>query len=316
MIGKLKKVSLREIWKDEAKDFTSWLSENIDALNEALELDLSVVEKEKSVGPFSSDIVAEDDQGTVVIVENQLEKTNHDHLGKIVTYLSNLDNAKMAIWISSNPVEEHRKAIEWLNEFTPEDVSFYLIKVEAVRIGESAPAPLFTVVAEPTELAKELGKEKKEYAERHHLRKEFWASLLDRAKNKTNLLSNLSPTIHHWIGTGAGRSGLSYNLVITKTYGSIELYLDRGRDFPTLNKERFDQLYRNKDKIEKIFGGKLNWERLDKRRASRISKRFEGSTLTDKEKWPEAQDKMIDGIIRLEKAFKPYIKDLKSERTK
>ena len=310
MIGKLKKVPLREIWRDEAKDFTSWLSENIDALNESLELNLSVVEKEKSVGPFSSDIVAEDEQGTVVVIENQLERTNHDHLGKIVTYLSNLDDAKMAIWISSNPVEEHRKAIEWLNEFTPEDVSFFLVKVEAVKIGESAPAPLFTVIAEPTELAKELGKEKKEFAERHHLRKDFWTMLLEKAKEKTNLLANLSPTIHHWIGAGAGKSGLGYNLVITKSYGSVELYLDRGRDYPTLNKERFDKLYKNKNQIEKIFGGKLSWERLDKRRASRISKKFEGYSLIDKEKWPEAQDKMIDGIIKLEKALKPFIKEL------
>ena len=311
MIGKIKKVPLREIWRDEAKDFTSWLSENIDALNEALELNLSVIGKEKSVGPFSSDIVAEDDQGTVVIVENQLEKTDHDHLGKIVTYLSNLDNAKMAIWISSNPVEEHRKAIEWLNEFTPEDVSFYLIKVEAVQIGDSAPAPLFSVIAEPTELAKELGKEKKEFAERHHLRKEFWTTLIDKARQKTNLLANLSPTIHNWIGAGAGKAGLGYNLVITKSYGSVELYLDRGRDHPTLNKERFDKLVKYKQQIEKIFGGKLNWERLDKRRASRICKKFEGYSLQDKDKWPEIQDKMIDGLIRLEKSLKPYIRELK-----
>ena len=132
-IGKLKKVPLREIWKDEAKNFTSWLGENIDTLNDALEINLSITDKEKSVGPFSADLVAEDENGDVVAIENQLEKTDHDHLGKIVTYLSNLDNAKTAIWITGNPREEHKKAIDWLNEFTPDDIAFYLIKVEAKK---------------------------------------------------------------------------------------------------------------------------------------------------------------------------------------
>src|SRR3989344_9506428 len=140
MIGKLKKVPLREIWKNEAKDFTTWLSENIDTLNEALEISLTVVEREKSVGDFSLDIVAEDSDSNLVIIENQLEKTDHGHLGQVVTYLSNL-GAKMAIWITSNPREEHIKAINWLNESTPDYTSFYIVKVEAVRIGDSAPAP-------------------------------------------------------------------------------------------------------------------------------------------------------------------------------
>lgn len=110
MIGKLKKVPLREIWKDEAKDFTSWLSENIDTLNDALEINLTVIEREKNVGEFYLDIVAEDSDSNIVIIENQLEKTDHNHLGQVITYLSNLE-AKTAIWITSYPREEHIKAI-------------------------------------------------------------------------------------------------------------------------------------------------------------------------------------------------------------
>ena len=301
---------LREIWKNEAKDFTTWLSENIDTLNEVLEANFSVVEREHSVGDFSLDIKAEDSDGQKVIIENQLERTDHDHLGKIITYLSNLD-AKTAIWISSNPRPEHVKAVNWLNEFTPEDVSFYLVGVEAVRIGDSAPAPLFTIVAEPSEMTKEIGKEKKEYAERHHLRKEFWSSLLESAKEKTSLHSNVSPNIYSWIGAGAGKAGVSFNYIVTNDYVASEIYLDRGKNYPTLNKERFDQLYKHKDEIEKLFGGKLLWERLDKRRASRIVLRFKGYGLRNKEQWPEAQDKMIDAMIRMEKSFRPFIEKLK-----
>lgn len=310
MIGKIKKVPLREIWKDEARDFTTWLGENIDALNEAMGLKLVVTDIEKSVGPFSSDVVAEDENGVVVIIENQLEKTDHDHLGKMVTYLSNLENAKTAIWISSVPRDEHRKAIEWLNEFTPDDVCFFLVKVEAIQINGSDSAPLFTIVAEPTEVAKEIGKEKKEYAEKHQLRKKFWTQLLESAKEKTRMLSSLSPTIYHWIGTGAGKQGMSYNLVLTNNCASVELYLDRGKGFASVNKERFDKLYQNKEIIERAFGEELNWERLDNKRASRISKKYEECGLKDSNKWEEAQNKMINGIIDMKKAFDQFIREL------
>lgn len=311
MIGKIKKVPLREIWKNEARDFTTWLKENIDTLNEALGTRVVITEREKSVGPFNSDLVGEDENGTIVIIENQLEKTDHDHLGKMVTYLSNLENAKTAIWISSAPREEHRKAVDWLNEFTPDDVCFYLIQVEAIQIGGSDPAPLFTTIAEPTEIAKEIGKEKKEYAERHYLRKEFWTALLERANQKTKMYENVSPSVYSWIGTGAGRSGVGYNLAILYGYGQSEIYLDRGKEYPDLNKERFDQLYKHKDVIEKELNQKINWERLDKKRACRISVRFDNAGLGDKEKWPEIQEKMIDTIIKMKKVFDPYIRNLK-----
>src|SRR3972149_7274008 len=307
MIGKLKKVPLREIWKNEAKDFTTWLSENIDALNESLEVNFTVVEREKVVGDFYIDIVAEDPDSNLVIIENQLEKTDHNHLGQVITYLSNLE-AKTAIWITSHPRDEHIKAINWLNESTPDNVSFYLVKIEAVRIGDSAPAPLFSVVAEPTEISKEVGKEKKEYAERHYLRKEFWSQLLDLAKSKTHLHSNITPPIYHWIGTGAGKSGIGYNYAITNEYGSAEVYLDRGKEYPNLNKERFDELFKQRDEIEKVFGEKLSWERLDKKRAPRIAFRIVGIGLREKERWPGLQEQMISAMIRMERAFAPYIK--------
>lgn len=118
MVGRLEPVDLREIWKHEALNFTRWLFENIDILNEQLKLQLTPIEYEKSVGPFSVDILAKDEENRLVIIENQLEKTDHEHLGKLLTYLSNL-NAKIAIWISSNPRPEHINAINYLNEIVP-----------------------------------------------------------------------------------------------------------------------------------------------------------------------------------------------------
>ena len=145
------------------------------------------------------------------------------------------------------------------------------------------------------------------------MRKEFWTKLLEKARKKTNLYSNISPSIYSWIGTGAGKAGIGYNYTITNKSAGCEVYLDRGKEFeePNINKIRFDQLYKYKDEIEKEFGGSLKWERLDNRRACRISVKFEEAGLKDEEDWDKLQDKMIDAMIRLEKAFRNYIRRLK-----
>ena len=148
-ISRLEAVPLRELWPNEARDFTTWLAENLDWLGESLEMELSLVEQEASAGPFSADILAEDGGGNPVVIENQLERTDHDHLGKLITYLSNLD-AKIAVWVTSDPRPEHEQAIHWLNEVVPLDTAFYLVKVEAFRIENSPPAPALTVVAGPS----------------------------------------------------------------------------------------------------------------------------------------------------------------------
>ena len=139
MIGKIERIPLRDVWEHEAYDFTQWLQDNIEVLNDVLDFDLSAPESEQSAGSFSADLVAEDESGNLVIIENQLEKSNHDHLGKLITYLVTLD-AKRAIWIVADPRPEHVSAIAWLNESSA--ANFYLLKLESIKIGESPPAPL------------------------------------------------------------------------------------------------------------------------------------------------------------------------------
>lgn len=309
MIGKMERVKLRDVWKHEAKDFSSWLFENIEILVEELDIDIIAVEKEKKIGSFSADIIAEGSTGETILIENQLEKTDHDHLGKILTYVSNLE-AKKAIWISKEPRSEHERAIEWLNELSS-DIDFYLVKIEAYKIGDSAPAPKFTVIAGPTESGKVVGVEKKELAERHKKRLEFWKILLEKSKNKTMLFSNISPSKDSWISTGAGKSGLVYVYNITNKYASVIFYIDRGKDSEEENEKIFDNFFTHKDKIEEIFEGKLTWQRLDDRRLSRICKIYNYAGLNDKEKWDKLQNEMIDDMIKIEKAFKKYINALK-----
>jgi hypothetical protein len=307
MIGKIQRVPLREVWKHEALDFTKWLQENIDVLNEVLDLSLSSPEREHSAGDFNVDLVAEDEAGNPVIIENQLERSNHDHLGKLITYLSAL-GAKTAIWIVADPRPEHIGAISWLNESSA--AAFYLLKIEGIRIGDSQPAPLLTLIVGPSEEGRGVGETKKELAERYGIRQRFWTELLKMAKEKTKLHSNISPGQYGWIGTAAGIRGLGFNYVVRQHEADVELYIDRGKDADEENKAIFDSLLKSKSAIESTFGEALDWQRLESKRASRIRKLIEVGGYLDEAKWPEIHRIMIDAMIRLEKALRPHIEKL------
>jgi hypothetical protein len=190
-VGRLQRVALREVWKHEAQDFTQWLQNNIEVLNESLDLNLLGANRERSAGDFSVDLVAESEDGNTVVIENQLEKSNHDHLGKLITYLTAL-GAKTAIWIVSDPRPEHVAAIAWLNESS--SAEFYMVKVEAVRIGDSPAAPLFTLIVGPSFETKEVGETKKEIAERYLIRKRWWTELIERSKPVSKTHVHITPS--------------------------------------------------------------------------------------------------------------------------
>ena len=307
-IGSLRRVPLREVWPHEALDFTTWLADNVDELNNVIDLSLSIVEREQAAGDFSVDLVAEDESGNPVIIENQLERSNHDHLGKLITYLTAID-AKAAIWIVKEARPEHISAISWLNESS--SAAFYLLKLEAVRIEDSPPAPMLTLIVGSSEESQEVDETKKELTERHILRRRFWTSLLEQAKDKTQLHANITPSPYSYLMTGAGRSGLRFDYVVQQHTSEIDLYIDRGREADNENEEIFDTLEEAKDKIEEVFGESLEWQRLEGKRACRIGKRFSlGGYRDDEGEWSEIQDAMIDGMIQLERALRPHIDKL------
>lgn len=307
-IGRLEPVELRELWPNEARDFTTWLAQNLEFLGDVLAIDgLSLLEQEGAAGAFSVDIVAEDGNGRQVVVENQLERTDHDHLGKLVTYLSNLD-AKAAVWITSDPRPEHERAIHWLNEVVPADTAFYLVRVEAYHIGDSPPAPLLTVVAGPSPEAREAGEQKKELAGRYVLRLEFWKQLLEQAKEKTPLHARISPSKDNWASAGAGKSGLAFTYVIRMSDAQVEFYIDCGN--AEENERTFDRFFNQKEDIEKAFGLPLEWQRLEGRRGCRIRSLIVSGGLQDRDRWPVIQREMIDAMVRLERVLRPHIRRL------
>lgn len=305
-IGKLERVALRQVWKHEAYDFTRWLQTNIDVLNEVTGLTLINVEREQSAGSFNVDLVAEDDAGGKIIIENQLEKSNHDHLGKLITYLAAVE-ARAAVWIVSEPRAEHVSAISWLNDSS--SAHFYLVKVEAVRIGASPPAPLLTLIVGPSEQAEEVARTKREFNDRYEIRSRWWSSLLKRPDAK--LHSHLKAPASSLLGTSSGVPGVGLNYALTQDQCSVELYIDRVSFGEQENKSIYDQLYAQKDEIEKRFGGALNWQRLDGKRACRIGVRVPGCYRSPENEWSDIQANQVNAMNRLEAALRPCLQMLK-----
>ena len=240
-----------------------------------------------------------------MIVENQLEKSNHDHLGKLITYLTVLE-AKSAIWLVSEPRPEHVRAIAWLNESRA--ASFYLVKVEAIKIGDSQPAPLFTLITGPSEESAEAGDTKKDFVERHYYRTKFWEGLLSYAKTQTKLHAGITANRFNWIGTSAGSTGLLLNYVVRRHDAQIELYIDRGKEAEVANRQVFDQLKAHKEEIEASFGGALEWEVLEGKRACRIKYVVPIAGWQDEGKWQGAWEALVDSMIRFYNALRPFLK--------
>lgn len=306
-IGKLVEVDVRELWKHEQYNFSDWLSkeENLEYLNEILGLTLVDVDKEVFVGPYRCDLVAKDEtSGIYVVIENQLEGTNHDHLGKILTYASGLD-AKTMVWIVKEAKEEHRAAVEWINNNTNSDINFFLIEIHAYRIGDSVPAPKFEVIEKPNDFVKHSKgpSANKELNKSQSERVLFWEQFnqIVVSRGKPFNLRKASPD--HWydVAMGTSEAHVAIDLINKNNYIIVEVVV---KD----NKSLFDQLYDNKDVIEKTLGFKMIWDRLDNKKASRIKYRIQGLNFDDHSNYIELMNQTIDIAVKVRDVFAKYIK--------
>ncbi|MEL4306440.1 DUF4268 domain-containing protein [Methanococcoides sp. LMO-2] len=308
-IGKIEKVGIKDMWKREDSDFTPWLAKNLEILGREIEMELSFVQKEKRCGSFSLDILAKDENDNNVVIENQYGKSDHDHLGKLLTYLTGLD-AKTAIWICEDGDEQHIQVIEWLNNNTPDDILFYLVKLEGLQIGNSMPAPHFSLIRAPSKTQKAFARAREEDVERYQLRREFWKELIQ--KSSSTMFGDKTPSKNNWIRASAGKSGLSYTYSITMNSASVELTIDNGKDSEELNKQRFDELHNNKNSIENIFMKPLDWNSVEGRKAYRIKWTTTKAGLKDRDKWDNLQAEMIHAMGRLEMALSNNIQNLRA----
>ncbi len=239
------------------------------------------------------------------MIENQLERSDHDHLGKLLTYLVGIQ-ARRAIWIVSDPRPEHVGVIAWLNESSSAD--FCLLKLEAIRIGDSEPAPLLTQIVGPSEETREVGRTKKEMADRERLRYRFFEGLLEHAKPKTALHANISPSKGTWVAAGAGKTGLTLNYVVGMRGARVELYI--GTRDGDENQRIFEALSGKRDKIEGAFGLPLEWDTKEGRRACRIQKTYTTGGYRDEDVWEAVYEELAEAMAKLESALKPHLKKL------
>lgn len=218
-LGKIEKLDLRDIWANEASDFTPWLakSENIKLLGDTIGIDLEVESQEKSVGAFRADILARDmnNSNHYVLIENQLEPTNHNHLGQIITYAAGLDACSI-IWIAKSFTEEHRAALDWLNRITDENINFFGIEIEVIRIGESVPAPQFNVVAKPNDWSKTVRANANSgtISDTKIKQQEYWTAFRKHALDRKVTFKVQKPLPQHWTNIAIGKSGFHLSLIV------------------------------------------------------------------------------------------------------
>ena len=306
-IGKLEEVDVRELWKHEQYDFSKWLSkeENIEYLNDILGLTLVDINKEVYVGPYRCDIVAKDETSEItVIIENQLEATNHEHLGKVITYASGLD-AKVMVWIVKEAKEEHRAAIEWLNNNTNSEINFFLIEIHAYKIGNSEPAPKFEVVEKPNDFVK---RSKSTHGDRELTKREseritFWNMFNEVIISRGKPFHLRKATPDHWydVAIGTSKAHLSMELINKDGYIAVQLYITDE------TKVLFDELYEQKEEIETELGLELIWVRLDNKKTSRIKYHIEGLNFDDHSNYDYLMNRSIDILIKMRDVFKKYV---------
>lgn len=305
-LSKLEEITdLRTVWTHEAHDFTKWLAEeeNISLLAEAVGLEITVEGTESSVGGFHVDIFASE-TGTErkIIIENQLEDTNYDHLGKLITYAAG-KSADIIIWVVKHAHEEHRAAVEWLNNHTDDKIGFFLCEIKLYRIGDSAPAVKFDVIEKPNDWTKEIRKSES-VNETQQQRYNYWIAFLDYAFKNQTFAKNFKrrkPSTDNWFDFSIGSSACIIRISQIRQRNELDagIYIHE-------NKNLFRKFLKNKDAIETDTGLNFEWRELPEKKASRIviAKQI---SFDDNSACHEHFDWLIDVMIKLKKVFGRYL---------
>ena len=313
-LGTLSPVDVRRVWEDESRDFTPWLAENADKLGEALGMDLIHEQTEAAVGQYRADLVfREASTDRLVVVENMFGRTDHDHLGKLITYAAGLE-ASYAVLLSPEFREEHRSALNWLNSISADDFGFFGVVLKVWRIGESPCAPQLVAEVKPDNWGRSV-RAAGESSERERTYRRFWGEFLPAFRNRyPDWIRPTSPSRRHWMSFQSSRPRLlNFNPVFCRPDRRMyrlraEAYIDTGNAETT--KAVFDALHHRKQRIEEAVGESLEWDRIDDSRASRISLYFpEEIQVTDEERWPKARDWLIEAMGKMRNAFNPVIQD-------
>ena len=313
-IGKLSKLELKqikEIWPHEEKDLSPWIAENVDSLNEVLNLQIEIEGKEEYIHNFRLDLVGTDNSLQVpAIIENQFGQSDHDHLGKLITY-SAAKEAGVMVWIANEIQIAHRDAIEWLNKISPQDMTFYGVELEVFRIDTSLPAPNFRIVAGPP-ASKRKGIVPGEISPRNKRYVDFFDKLRSRVLSIQPSFTRAKALPQSWWGLGIGRSGFAANACFTiDNKFRVEIYIDMGNK--EYNAIAFAKLKENRGAIEEKIGKELVWDPLPESRASRVYLAVDGTIDDDEQKLAEIIDWAAPRVIEFRGLFGPLVKNMEVE---
>ena len=310
-LGRLEKLDLRAYWKKEATDFTPWLAqeENMQLLSETIGIELEVQSQEESVGRFSADILCKDTiNDHYVLIENQLERTDHSHLGQLMTYAAGLD-AVTIIWIAQKFTEEHRAALDWLNRITDDTFTFFGIEIELYKIGESSPAPMFNIVSKPNDWTKQVKKSTSTQpaTEIKLLQQEYWQGLKDFMENKRSYVKMQNPLLQHWTNIAIGKSNFHLSASVNSRDNSINIWLNIVGDHA---KENYDRLYESSYENSLIEVNKnLVWDKMEGRKMSAVMLKT-SADFSNKSDWTRQFEWFKEYLEKYTKYFKHKIMKL------
>ncbi len=309
ILGRLERVELRAAWASESGDFTPWLAQedNIRLLGQAIGIELEVEAHEKSVGPFRADILCKDvANGSWVLIENQLERTDHTHLGQLITYAAGLQ-AVTIIWIAARFTDEHRAALDWLNEVTDEGILFFALEVELWRIGSSQMAPKFNIVSSPNDWSRSVVIEQGALTESMQRYVDFWTYFSEQIEKSKSSLRAPKPNGDCWKNFSIGRSEFAVSAMVLardEWIGvQVTIYGER-------SKTRFKLLEGKKAEIEAAIGEQLEWRELPNHKESQILWVHAGIDVKNRETWTTISDWLIQATEKVLSVFRPIVKDL------
>lgn len=282
-LSRIDVVPVRSIWPHEAHHFTAWLLSNADVLGEVLGMELELTAAEHRVGGFALDLIGHDPTtGATVIVENQLEQTDHSHLGQLLTYAGGTDPSTI-IWCAPSFREEHRAALDWLNEHTDEDTRFFGVEISAIRIDDSRPAPLFRLVAQPNDWTKQVhaGKAAVAVSGKAAAYTQFWSELLERIRTKhPSWTTATAGSKLSWTTIRYGTTGIWYGLLFTANGPAVELYF--GSSSAQVNAHEYEKFIAHRKVLDDAMMMPVHYEPLPDKKASRARVyRPEGGDVLD-----------------------------------
>ena len=309
-LGRIEEVRLRDIWPHEEYDFTPWLAGNLDLLGDELGLKLELAHTEALVGSYHLDILAKETQdGSYVAIENQIEETDHDHLGKLITYAAGRE-AEYVIWVASSFRAEHLAAIDWLNQLAPEQVWFYGVEVRVIKIGNSDEAPEFRMVAGP--------KTHKTDSQRNY---EFFQPLMIRLlligfteRDQHQASSKDYQIFPSRVGVSGGENveyGVSIGDINGTSKASVYFYLQSGN--ADWDRQVFNVLQTEQQPIDAEFDGALEWDNGDTWGFSNVSIYRDGSIDSSEDELKEIREWMRENLVKFREVFNPHLEKILAE---